>query len=149
MPISDQPTYNVALLAAISPQQTSQCVLTSPFVRMADFGSCLAIMKTGAQKPTCANVVLCLEQALDANGSGSKAISGKRDAYLGGGSSGNSRIEINLLASELDSAHGFGWVRMRIDVGTDHAVLDATLLGLDPVSPPASDFNGPGCAVVA
>ncbi len=122
----------LSVLATLDPSNQAAGAANSAWVPLASHLCLLALVQTGALG-TGATVDAKLQQAVDANGTGAKDVSGKAIAQLTQAASGaNRQALINLRAEELDVNNGFAYVRLVVTVAVAAANTSAQLLGVNP-----------------
>lgn len=107
-----------AVAGTIDPSTGAAGNYTSDWVALAKGDSALAVLMVGTMG-TSSTVDFKLKQATDGSGTGAKDIAGKVATQLtqGGGDS-NKQVVIEVDASELDLAGGYGYIAARVTVGT-------------------------------
>ncbi len=108
---------------------------------MANVRTLLAIISTGTLGAL-STVDASLSQAVDATGTGAKAVTGKAITTLTG--AGGVQALINLQAHELDVANGYQFVELTLTVGVAASETAALLLGASTRYEPASAYNQAG-----
>ncbi len=131
----------LALVASINPSSQAVGPLTSGWVSMANVRTLLAIISTGTLGAL-STVDASLSQAVDATGTGAKAVTGKAITTLTG--AGGVQALINLQAHELDVANGYQFVELTLTVGVAASETAALLLGASTRYEPASAYNQAG-----
>ncbi|WP_298207113.1 hypothetical protein [Ferrovum sp.] len=131
----------LALVASINPSSQAVGSLTTGWVSMANVRTLLAIISTGTLGAL-STVDASLSQAVDATGTGAKAVTGKAITTLTG--AGGVQALINLQAHELDVANGYQFVELTLTVGVAASETAALLLGASTRYEPASTYNQAG-----
>ena len=131
----------LALVASINPSSQAVGSLTTGWVSMANVRTLLAIISTGTLGAL-STVDASLSQAVDATGTGAKAVTGKAITTLTG--AGGVQALINLQAHELDVANGYQFVELTLTVGVAASETAALLLGASTRYEPASAYNQTG-----
>ncbi len=131
----------LALVASINPSSQAVGPLTTGWVSMANVRTLLAIISTGTLGAL-STVDASLSQAVDATGTGAKAVTGKAITTLTG--AGGVQSLINLQAHELDVANGYQFVELTLTVGVAASETAALLLGASTRYEPASAYNQTG-----
>ena len=131
----------LALVASINPSSQAVGSLTTGWVSMANVRTLLAIISTGTLGAL-STVDASLSQAVDATGTGAKAVTGKAITTLTG--AGGVQSLINLQAHELDVANGYQFVELTLTVGVAASETAALLLGASTRYEPASAYNQAG-----
>ncbi|WP_297462999.1 hypothetical protein [Ferrovum sp.] len=131
----------LALVASINPSSQAVGSLTTGWVSMANVRTLLAIISTGTLGAL-STVDASLSQAVDATGTGAKAVTGKAITTLTG--AGGVQALINLQAHELDVANGYQFVELTLTVGVAASETAALLLGASTRYEPASAYNQAG-----
>ncbi len=136
----------LALVASINPSSQAVGSLTTGWVSMANVRTLLAIISTGTLGAL-STVDASLSQAVDATGTGAKAVTGKAITTLTG--AGGVQALINLQAHELDVANGYQFVELTLTVGVAASETAALLLGASTRYEPASAYNQAGVTQIA
>lgn len=87
-----------------------------------------------------------LQQATDSGGTGAKDVTGKAITQLLAAGGNNRQAIIEARDTDLDVNNGFAYVRLSITVGTAASLIQALLLGTNPIFVPASAFKQAGVA---
>lgn len=141
-------TEALAFLGGIKPDAHAAGTLTSGWVSVAEFNAFAALITAG-DLGSSATLDAKIQQATDASGTGAKDITGKAITQLTqAGSGSNKQAWINFLASDLDTANGFGFVRISMTVATATLDADAKLFGLGPKQSPATAYDATSVAEV-
>ena len=135
---------SLAVLATINPSSQAAGAAYSGWVSMAEVDRILALVQVGAFGAL-ATVDANVSQAQDATGTGAKAIgTGKAITQMLASGGNNVQALIDVRATELDVANGFGFVQLEIIVGTAATETAGVILGGDARFEPASTFNQAG-----
>jgi hypothetical protein len=101
-----------------------------PWVDAGQFRSWLCVAVLGANSSP--SIVVKLQQAKDVLGTGVKDIAGKTYTHADS-ATGQRLVLINLLNEELDTASGYRYARLRVEVtGGTTTQLTGVMLGCDP-----------------
>jgi hypothetical protein len=133
----------LALLASINPSSQAAGSLTTGWISMANVRTLLAIVATGTLGAS-ATVDASLTQAMDATGTGAKAITGKAITQVVAATGNNTQVLINLQAPELDVNNGFQFVELTLTVGVAASETAGFILGASARYEPASSLNQAG-----
>lgn len=140
-------TEQVAVLATIDPISQGAGSVTTGWVSVANFHRICAEVRTGVLGAS-ATVDAKIQQAQDGTGTGVKDVTGKAITQIVKASGDNKQAYIEMLADELDTSNGFGYVRLSMTVGTAASLIAGKLMGVAPRFAPASAFNQAGVAQV-
>ncbi len=124
------PSARVAIAGVIPAQQAAAGVVTSNWVDMRSFYALLASLNIGVIGVG-GTVDAKIEQAVDANGTGAKAVTGLAVAQIAKAGGDNRQAGINVRQEDLDKNGGFRFVRVSVTVGVAATFLSATLTGFD------------------
>ena len=130
----------LALLTTIDPASQAAGTATTGWIPAAHHHAFLALIQTGVLG-TGATVDAKLQQASDASGAGAKDITGQAITHITKASGDNKQALINLRPEELDTANGYGFVRLSLTVGGAASVTAAQILGVNPRVLPADTAN--------
>ena len=133
----------LALLGSINPSSQAVGTLTTGWISLANVRTILALISTGTLGAL-ATVDANLQQALDAIGTGAKAITGKAIATIVAATGNNTQALINLQDHELDVNNGYQFVELTLTVGVAASETAGFLLGASARYEPASAFNQAG-----
>ena len=136
-----------AIAATIDPVSQGAGTVTTGWVSMGNFNSICAVIDVGVMTGG-STVDAKLQQATDSGGTGAKDISGKSIAQLLAAGGNNRQVIIEARDTEMDVNNGFAFVRLSITVGAAASLLQATLLGTNPIFVPGSSFNQAGVAQI-
>lgn len=131
----------LSILATIDPVSQAVGTVTTGWISVANFHALMVVLQTGALGAA-ATVDAKLQQALDAAGTGVKDITGRaivQFTQVGAGSA--KQAIINLKPEDLDTANGFGFVRLSLTVGVAASLVSAQVIGLNPRYADADVFN--------
>jgi len=130
----------LAILGTLHP--TSQAIgsATTGWISAASHRGLLAIVQTGVLGAG-ATVDAKIQQAQDSTGTGIKDIAGKSITQIPKASGDNKQALINVKPEELDTANGFGFVRLSVTVGVAASQTAAQVLGINGRELPASGVN--------
>lgn len=141
MTTNAQPSERVAVGGVIDPDANAAGALTSDYVSLAEFHSCMGIVMVGTMGST-GTIDAKLVQATDSAGTGVKDITGKAITQLTeAGTDDDKQAVINCRAEELDVDNGFDHVALVLTTAAATSDSAAVLLGLDPRHGPASDSD--------
>lgn len=126
-----------AIVGAVDPGSLTVATHATGWVSAADFGTYQALVQSGTMGSG-GTIDAKLQQATDSSGSGAKDITGKAIAQI---TTDNQQETIDLRTDELDVNNGFAYIRLLVSVGTAASGGSALLLGLDPASAPASQWQ--------
>lgn len=131
------------ILATLDPASQAAGTYTSNWVSLANFHNLVALIQTGVLGAS-ATLDAKLQQATTSGGAGAKDIAGKAITQVVKASGDNKQVSIDLRDTELDVNGGFAWVRLSITVGTAASLVNAVLLGYNPIYAPGSAYNQAG-----
>ena len=134
------PSEETAVIATIDPDAYAAGTETSDWADTENVARLLAILKTGIIVAG-GTLDFKLQQATDNSGTGAKDITGKTAATLAATTDDDKQVLINLRTDELDVDNGFSFVAIVVEMTTQGADMDATLLGYTPQYGPANLFN--------
>ena len=137
----------LSVLATIDPAAQAAGVVSTGWLSMANHHGLLALVQTGLLG-TSATVDAKLQQAVDSSGTSAKDITGKAITQIVKAAGDNKQALINVKPEELDTAGGFGYVRLSVTVGVAASQTSAQVLGLSPRFAPADAFNQAAVAQV-
>lgn len=129
--INLKPSHRVGVVGAINPQSATT-VQTSAWIDATTFHNYLALIALGAITAT-GLVNAKLQQATDNAGTGAKDVTGKAIAQMSAAApNSNQQALINLKQEDLDIANGFKFFQLSITPSVAAALIEATIVGLDP-----------------
>jgi hypothetical protein len=137
----------LSVLATIDPAAQAAGAVSTGWLSMANHHGLLALVQTGLLG-TSATVDAKLQQAVDSTGTAAKDITGKAITQIVKAAGDNKQALINVKPEELDTAGGFGYVRLSVTVGVAASQTSAQVLGLNPRFAPADAFNQAAVAQV-
>lgn len=136
-----RPSEIVAVLAVLNPISQAAATVTSGWVPISTFRKILAIIQTGVLGAS-ATIDAKLQQATSSGGAGAKDITGKAITQLTKvGTDDNKQVLLEVDASQVDVAGGFGYVQLSLTVGVAASLISAIMLGFDGRYEPASVSN--------
>lgn len=130
----------LSILATIDPASQAAGTATSGWVSVASFHTFLAVVQTGVLGAS-ATLDAKLQQAQDNAGTGAKDVSAKAITQIVKATGDNKQALINIKPEDLDTANGFGFVRLSLTVGTAASIVAGQLLGVNPRYAPADAYN--------
>lgn len=130
---SDQLTY----LTGINPVSQGAGTVDTGWVSAAGFAAFLAVIQAGVLGAA-ATLDAKVQQATDVGGTGVKDVTGKAITQMVKATDDNKVALINFRPPELDVAGGFGFVRVRLTVGTAASLVAAVLYGVSARAQPAA-----------
>lgn len=130
----------LALLAAIPPSAQAVGVVFSPWISLAEVDRILAIIQVGAFGAL-ATVDASIAQAQDNKGTNAKPIGAGKAVALAASAGNDVQATIDVGATELDVANGYGFVQLGVSVGVAATETAALILGGCARYEPASGFN--------
>lgn len=160
MDMNEKLSEGLAVLATINPSSQAVGTAYTGWVPMANVRRILALIQVGTFGAS-ATVDASVDQAQDAAGTGAKGIGGPGGVMglIVGGSrpkaitllaAGGDNVQalIDVDATELDVANGYGFVQLSITVGVAATQTAALILGGSARYEPASAFNSPSVVQV-
>lgn len=135
--INLKPSQRVGVVGAIN-AQSATTVQTSAWIDATTFHNYLALIALGAITAT-GLVNAKLQQATDNAGTGAKDVTGKAIAQMSAAANSNQQALINLKQEDLDIANGFKFFQLSVTPSVAAALIEATVVGLDPRYGFASD----------
>jgi hypothetical protein len=130
----------LALLGSVDPVSQGAGAVTTGWVSVQNFLSFMALVSTGVLGAS-ATVDAKIQQASDSSGTGAKDLSGKAITQIVKASGDNKQAMINFRAQDLDTANGFGYVRLSITVGTAASLVAGYLYGGNARYEPVKDAS--------
>jgi hypothetical protein len=89
-----------------------------------------------------------LQQATDSTGTGAKDIPGKAIVQLLAAGGNNRQALIEVRDTELDVNNGYAFVRLSVTVASAASLVQAVVIGHNPIFVPGSGFNQAGVAQI-
>lgn len=130
----------VAVLDSIDPASLATGATNGAWISAARFANYLAVINTGVLG-TSATVDAKLQQATTAAGGGTKTITGKEITQIVKATGDNKVVMINLRPQDLDVEGGFGFFRLQVTVGTAASLVQAQVLGVNPMNASAAAYD--------
>jgi hypothetical protein len=130
----------LALLAAIPPSAQAVGVVFSPWIALDEVDRILAIVQVGAFGAL-ATVDASIAQAQDAKGTNAKPIGAGKAVALAASMGNDVQATLDVAATELDAANGYGFVQLGVSVAGAATETSALILGGLARYEPASSFN--------
>ena len=140
MILNEKLSEALALLAAIPPSSQAAGVVFSPWISLDETDRILAIVQVGAFGAN-ATVDASIAQAQDAKGTNAKPIGAGKSVALAASVGNDVQATIDVGATELDVANGYGFVQLGLSVGVAATETAALILGGSSRYEPASSFN--------
>lgn len=141
MLLTSVPSELIAVVDTIDPDANAAGTINGGYVAFKDFQHMMAIVLNGTMGSS-GTLDFKLQQAQDASGTGVKDITGAAITQLtDAGSDSDKQAIINLRQDDLDIANDFTHVRMVLTTATATGDSAAILLGVNPVTAPASDYD--------
>lgn len=132
-----------AILATLDPVSQGAATVNTGWVSMALFHSLVALIGTGVMGAS-ATLDAKLQQATSAAGAGAKDITGKAITQIVKASGDSKQAMIELRDTDLDVNNGFAFVRLQVTVGTAASLINAALIGFNPVYQSAVPYDQAG-----
>lgn len=132
-----------AILATLDPVSQGAATVNTGWVSMALFHSLVALIGTGVMGAS-GTLDAKLQQATSAAGAGVKDITGKAITQIVKASGDNKQAMIELRDTDLDVNNGFAFVRLQVTVGTAASLINAALIGFNPVYQSAVPYDQAG-----
>ena len=136
-----------SILATLDPVSQGAATVTTGWVSMAYFHSLVAIIQTGVLGAS-ATLDAKLQQATSSGGAGAKDITGKAITQIVKASGDSKQALIELRDTDLDVNNGFTFVRLSVTVGTAASLINAMLIGFNPLYQSAAAYNQAGVAQI-
>jgi len=136
-----------SILATLDPVSQGAATVTTGWVSMAYFHSLVAIIQTGVLGAS-ATLDAKLQQATSSGGAGAKDITGKALTQIVKASGDSKQALIELRDTDLDVNNGFTFVRLSVTVGTAASLINAMLIGFNPLYQSAASYNQAGVAQI-
>lgn len=136
-----------SILATLDPVSQGAGSVTTGWVSMAYFHSLVAIIQTGVLGAS-ATLDAKLQQATSSGGAGAKDITGKAITQIVKASGDGKQALIELRDTDLDVNNGFTFVRLSVTVGTAASLINAMLIGFNPLYKSAAAYNQAGVAQI-
>ncbi len=130
----------LAILATLDPSSQAVGTATTGWIPAHAHHALLAVVQTGVLG-TGATVDAKVQQALDSTGTNAKDITGKAIAQIVKASGDNKQALINVSPQDLDTANGFGFVRLSVTVAGAASLTAAQVLGVNARELPADGAN--------
>jgi hypothetical protein len=130
----------LSILATIDPASQAAGTATSGWASVANFHALFGVVQSGVLGAS-ATLDAKLQQAQDNVGTGAKDVTGKAITQIVKATGDNKQALINIKPEDLDSANGFGFVRLSLTVGTAASIVAGQLLGVNPRYAPADAYN--------
>jgi len=127
----------MAIKATLSPQSLSAGSATTTWVPAGEVHRHLFLLQTGTLGAN-ATVDARVLQATDAAGTGAKVVPNKIITQIVKASGDDKQALINVRPAELDAANGFGFIALRVTVGTAASLVSAVHLAGAPRHTPVS-----------
>ncbi len=140
MILNEKLSESVAVLAVIPPSAQAPGVVFSPWIGLDEADRVLAIIQVGAFGAL-ATVDASIAQAQDAKGTNAKPIGAGKAVALAASAGNDVQATIDVGATELDVADGYGFVQLGVSVGVAATETAAVILGGSARYEPASGFN--------
>lgn len=135
--INLKPSQRVGVVGAINPQSATT-VQVSGWLDATVFHNYLALIAIGAITAT-GTVDAKIQQATSSGGAGAKDVTGKAIVQMLAAANANQQALINLKQEDLDIANGFKFFQLSITPAVAAALIEASILGVDPRYGFASD----------
>lgn len=136
-----------AIAATIDPISQGAGTVNTAWVSMASFHGLCALLGVGVMSAGSA-VDAKLQQATSAAGAGAKDITGKAITQLLAAGGNNRQVLIDVRDTDLDVNNGYAFVRLSVTVATAASLIQAVVVGHNPIFMPASGFNQAGVAQI-
>jgi len=130
----------LAILATIDPASQAVGTATTGWIAIAGFNTLLAVIQTGVLGSS-ATVDAKVQQAQDSTGTGAKDITGRAITQIVKATGDNKQALINVKPDDLDTANGFGFVRLSLSVGVASSMTAAQCVGTSPRFAPTDAAN--------
>ena len=140
MILNEKLSESVAVLAVIPPSAQAAGVVFSPWLSLNEADRILAIIQVGTFGAN-ATVDASIAQAQDARGTNAKPIGAGLSVALTAAMGNDVQATIDVGATELDVANGYGFVQLGVSVGVAATETAAVILGGSSRYEPASSFN--------
>jgi hypothetical protein len=138
MSYTNQFSETNALLSIHWPATRQVAAHVGDWVLMSRYHRAFCKVKVGAMGSS-ATLIVKLQEAQDASGTGAQDITGKvTTALTQAGSDANSVVGIELQTEELDVNDGFEYVRFVVTIAVADCLYDAELWGIEPRYAPVS-----------
>ena len=132
-----------AILATLDPVSQGAATVTTGWVSLANFHNLVALIQTGVLGAS-ATLDAKLQQATSSGGAGAKDITGKAITQVVKASGDSKQVSIECRDTDLDVNGGFAFVRLSVTVGTAASLINAMLIGFNPIYAPGSAYNQAG-----
>ena len=140
MILNEKLSEALAVLAAIPPSAQAVGVVFSPWIELNEADRILAVIQVGTFGAL-ATVDASIAQAQDAKGTNAKPIGAGKSIALAAAAGNDVQATIDVAATELDAANGYGFVQLGVSVGVAATETAALILGGSARYEPASSFN--------
>lgn len=140
MILNQKLSETVAVLGVIPPSAQMPGVVFSPWIELDEADRILAVIQVGAFGAN-ATVDASIAQAQDAKGTNAKPIGASKAVALAASTGNDVQATIDVAATELDVANGYGFVQLGVSVGVAATETSALILGGSARYEPASGFN--------
>jgi hypothetical protein len=140
MILNEKLSEALAVLAAIPPSAQAVGVVFSPWIALAEVDRILAVIQVGTFGAL-ATVDASIAQAQSALGTNAKPIGAGKSIALAASAGNDVQATIDVAATELDAANGYGFVQLGVSVGVAATETAALILGGCARYEPASGFN--------
>ena len=140
MILNEKLSESVAVLAVIPPSAQAPGVVFSPWIELDETDRILAIIQVGTFGAV-ATVDASIAQAQDNKGTNAKPIGAGKAIALAASAGNDVQATIDVGATELDVADGYGFVQLGVSVGVAATETAALILGGSSRYEPASSFN--------
>ena len=140
MILNEKLSESVAVLAVIPPSAQAPGVVFSPWIELDEADRILAIVQVGVFGAL-ATVDASIAQAQDNKGTNAKPIGAGKAIALAASAGNDVQATIDVGATELDVADGYGFVQLGVSVGVAATETAALILGGSSRYEPASGFN--------
>lgn len=143
-----KPSEHISVLATIDPLSQAAGTASTGWVSVADHHAFLALIDAGVMTAT-STLDANITQAQDSSGTNPKALSpAKAITQLLAAGGNNRQALLNFRASDLDTANGYGFVKLNVVIAAAASLISATLLGFYPRYEDGAAFNQTGVAQV-
>ena len=132
-----------SILATLDPVSQGAGTVSTGWVSMAYFHSLVAIIQTGVLGAS-ATLDAKLQQATSSGGAGAKDITGKALTQIVKASGDSKQALIEMRDTDLDVNNGFTFVRLSVTVGAAASLINAMLIGFNPLYQSSAAYNQAG-----
>jgi hypothetical protein len=136
-----------SIAATIDPVSQGAGTVNTSWVSMGNFNSVCALLGVGVMSAG-STVDAKLQQATDSTGTGAKDIPGKAIVQLLAAGGNNRQALIEVRDTELDVNNGYAFVRLSVTVASAASLVQAVVIGHNPIFVPGSGFNQAGVAQI-